>query len=133
MLVSKRPFGCGICDMSFTLAKALKEHVEKTHFKEQTENITKYQVNKLHKNTLNDESSSLIEKLHKSTETDESVNLIEQTEYILEPGTFLELKSQSDIESEADEEVSKDLRTKYVCKICKKHYAGKHDDSCGIS
>ena len=105
MLVSKRPFGCGICDMSFTLAKALKEHVEKTHFKEQTKN----------------------------TNTVESVNPIEQTESILEPGTFLELKSQSDIESEADEGVFKDLRTKYVCKICKKHYAGKHDDSCGIS
>ena len=64
--------------MSFTLAKALKEHVEKTHFKEQTKN----------------------------TNTVESVNPIEQTEYILEPGTFLELKSQSDIESEADEDVS---------------------------
>ena len=125
MMVTKRPFGCGICDMSFSFAKALKEHVKKTHFKNQD--------NRLYKNTLNNESSHSIEKLPQSSKTVESGNPIEQTEYILEPGTFLELKSQSDIESEADEEVSKDLRTKYVCKICRKHYAGKHDDSCGIS
>ena len=31
MAVSKNPFGCAICDESFTLAKFLKEHVEKYH------------------------------------------------------------------------------------------------------
>ena len=44
MKVLTNPFGCSVCRMSFTLAKSLKEHVEKTHFQNQAEYSLKNSV-----------------------------------------------------------------------------------------
>ena len=44
MKVLTNPFGCSVCRMSFTLTKSLKEHVEKTHFKNQAEDCLKSPV-----------------------------------------------------------------------------------------
>ena len=49
MAVSKNPFGCAICDESFTLAKSLKEHVQKNHsHKEDSKIFAKKSHERLH-------------------------------------------------------------------------------------
>ena len=40
----KKPFGCSVCDMSFTLAKSLKDHVQETHSQREAENNLKSPV-----------------------------------------------------------------------------------------